>query len=51
MLYIGAAKLGYSELELFCMTPRKFFKIYNEYLDLNGIRKKEKKGSSIDDLP
>lgn len=32
------------------MTPRKFFKIYDEYLELNGVKKK-RRVCSIDDLP
>ncbi|MFR3882229.1 MAG: hypothetical protein ACLTX6_08005 [Lachnospiraceae bacterium] len=50
MLYIGSMKLGYSEDELFDMTPRKFFIIYNEFMEMNGL-KKRKKNCSIDDLP
>lgn len=49
LLYIGMTKLGYTEPELFRMTPRKFFKIYDEYLDLNGLRKKDE--CQIDMLP
>ena len=30
------------------MTPRKFFLLYDEYLDINGYRKRE---LTIDDLP
>lgn len=41
LLYIGSMKLGYSEDELFCMTPRKFFRIYDEYLEINGLKEKE----------
>lgn len=51
LLYIGAMKLGYSEDELFRMTPRKFFKIYNEFLEINCVKPKSKKVCSIDDLP
>lgn len=29
------------------MTPRKFFLLYGEYLDLNGLKKQEK---TFDDL-
>ena len=49
MLYIGSMKLGYSEDELFDMTPRKFFLIYDEYLDLNGLKKPDE--NAIDMLP
>lgn len=50
LIYIGTKKLGYTEAEVFAMTPRKFFKIYEEYLILNGI-KKEKQTPSIDNMP
>ena len=30
------------------MTPRKYFRIYDEFLELNGLKKKE---FGIDDLP
>ena len=39
ILFIGATKLHYTETELFCMTPRKFFRIYDEYMEMNGIKK------------
>jgi len=42
-------KLGYSESELFQMTPRKFFKIYREFLIMNGL-KKEGDEYAIDNL-
>lgn len=48
LLYIGATKLGYTEGELFRMTPRKFFRIYDEFLEMNGLKKKT---FGIDDLP
>ena len=48
LLNIGITKLGYSENEVLQMTPRKFFLLYDEYLEVNGYRKKE---LSIDDLP
>lgn len=48
LLYIGAIKLGYSETELFQMTPRKFFLLFDAFLELNGLKKKE---IGIDDLP
>ena len=51
MIYIGSVKLGYTEAEVFDMTPRKFFVIYNEFLEMNGIKKGQKKVCSIDDLP
>jgi len=40
--------LNYAEREVFDMTLRKFFLIYNEYQELNGLKKKE---TTIDDLP
>lgn len=48
LLYIGTKKLGYSEDEVFSMTPRKFFRIYDEYLILNGAKKEE---AGIDAMP
>lgn len=51
MLYVGSMKLGYTEEELFRMTPRKFFRIFNEFLEINGIHKRKKKICNIDDLP
>ena len=30
------------------MTPRKFFLIYDQYLDMNGLKKKS---NTFDDLP
>ena len=51
MIYIGSVKLGYPEEDIFSMTPRKFFMIYNEFLEMNGIKKKKKRVCSIDDLP
>ena len=41
LLYVGGKILNYSEAELFRMTLRKFYLIYNEYLELNGLKKKE----------
>ena len=40
LLYIGGKVLGYTEREVFSMTLRKFYLIYNEYLDYNGLKKK-----------
>ena len=37
MIYIGMTQLKYSEREVLNMTPRKFFLIYSEYLEMNGI--------------
>ena len=50
LLHIGTTKLGYTEAEVFAMTPRKFFALYNEYLEINGLNK-DTDGSSISDLP
>ena len=49
MIYIGTSKLGYTEAEILDMTPRKFHKIYYEYLEMNG-GESEKTGV-IDRLP
>ena len=49
LLYVGAMKMGYTERELFWMTPRKFFLIYDEYFDLNGLKKPDE--NAIDMLP
>lgn len=48
MLYIGCKVLNFSEDEVFEMTIRKFFLIYNEYLELSGLKKQE---MTVDDLP
>lgn len=50
LLYIGTTKLGYTEAEVFRMTPKKFFLIFDEYQDVNGF-KKSSGGGSISDLP
>lgn len=45
-------KLGYTEEEIFRMTPRKFFRIYREFMEMNGMEGKQKrKTCTIDDLP
>lgn len=49
LLYIGTKKLGYSENEVFAMTPRKFFRLYDEYLIMNGLKKENQ--NEIDILP
>lgn len=41
LLYIGGKILHYTEAEIFKMTLRKFYLIYNEHLELNGLKKKE----------
>lgn len=48
LIYIGSMKLGYTETEIFRMTPRKFFLIYNEFLEMKGIKREI---CGIDDLP
>ena len=49
MIYIGTSKLGYTEAEILDMTPRKFHKIYDEYLEMNGA--KAENAGGIDSLP
>ena len=49
MIYIGTSKLGYTEAEILDMTPRKFHKIYDEYLEMNGAKTENVGG--IDSLP
>ena len=49
MIYIGTSKLGYTEAEILDMTPRKFHKIYDEYLEMNGVKTENTGG--IDSLP
>ena len=44
LLYVGSKILNYSESEIFRMTLRKFYLLYNEYLEMNGLRKKENEG-------
>lgn len=51
LLHIGTTKLGYSEAEVFAMTPKKFFTLYDEYLTMNGIKTTANHGQGIDDLP
>lgn len=41
-------KLGFDEQTVMEMTPRKFFRIFDEYQFMNGIKKPEQ---GIDDLP
>ena len=47
LLYVGGKILNYTEDEVFRMTLRKFYLIYNEYLELNG---KKKESSNLLDL-
>lgn len=41
LLYVGGKILNYTEKEIFKMTLRKFYLIYDEYLELSGIKKKK----------
>ena len=43
-------KLGYTEEEVFRMTPRKLFLIYDQYLIVAGL-KKDGDEYAIDNLP
>ena len=40
ILYIGCKILNYSEKDVFSMTMRKLFLLYDEYLEMNGLKKK-----------
>ena len=40
--------MGFSEPEMLMMTPRKFFKLFEEYQLMAGIKKEP---AGIDDLP
>ena len=40
LLYVGSKILNYTEDEVFRMTLRKFYLIYNEYQELNGKKKR-----------
>ena len=39
LLIIATSKMGYSEEEIFNMTPKKFFTLFEKYLELNGKKK------------
>ena len=42
--------MGYTEREVFNMTPKKYFLIYDQFLEISGVKKRS--GSQgIDDLP
>lgn len=41
ILYIGCAVLGFSEKEVFHMTLRKFYMLYDQHLIMKGIKKDE----------
>ena len=53
LLIIGKTELGMTEEEFWKTTPRKYFKLFDEYQQLKGTKKKVKKsgGGTIDDLP
>lgn len=40
-LYIGTKVLNLNLAEVEAMPPRKFFTIYNEHLEMNGLKKKD----------
>ena len=53
LILIGTTKLGYTEQQIFDMTPRKFFLLYDEYLAVSGIKKadgKEEDTYAIDEI-
>lgn len=50
LLHVGMTLLGYSEREVMDMTPRKFFMLYEQLLDIKGYAKKSGK-NDIDELP
>lgn len=41
LLYIGCKVLNYAENDVFSMTLRKFYLIYDQYLEINGLKKKD----------
>ena len=49
-VYNGMATLHCSKREMLFMTPREFFALWNEHLEIHG-GKKRSGGCSIDDLP
>ena len=42
--------MGYTEREVFEMTPRKYFLIYGQFLELSGAKKRAE-SQEIDELP
>lgn len=50
LILLATAKMGYSENEVFAMTPRKFFLLLDKYLKINGSSK-ENNRPDIDRLP
>ena len=47
MLYLGMKQLNGNEKDILFWTMRKFFLLYDQYLEMNGLKKKE---MGIDDL-
>lgn len=43
LILMATTKMGYSEEEVFAMTPRKFFLLFDKFLSLNGNKKTEEK--------
>lgn len=52
-IYVGKVHLNYSEEEVWRMTPRKIFALWNQHAYFNGWRKKRGKQRvlRIDDIP
>lgn len=49
-VYRGMRYLGCSKRDMLYMTPKEFYCLWTEYLDDNGLKKKDKV-ADIDDLP
>lgn len=41
LLYIGCKVMNFRQQEVLEMTPRKFFLLYNEHLELHGLKESE----------
>ncbi len=41
ILYAGSKILNYPEKDVFRMTLRKFHLLYDEYLEMSGLKKEE----------
>ncbi len=41
LILIATTKMGYSEEEVFAMTPKKFFLLFESFLSMNGKKKKD----------
>lgn len=50
LILLATTKMGYSEEEVFSMTPKKFFLLLDRYLNLNGAKGKNRQ-ADIDMLP